>query len=332
MFQHDVSTWRVAPALHWMDEWGTWMHFNAYKRGGGMLSEKSISAYLQSAKHFVYWFEQVRPAGAVLGMEFGLIHFTTDVVREYFSWQHDQRAPAKSYNHRLITLRKLTKWAMQMCYIQDDPTRAIEPIHERESTPRKVDAATVQKIRSVAESGSHLKRETEHWALLGARDQVIWFLFGIGLRVSEVADADLRDLDLEGHTLRVMGKGNVEGTVDTTSELENAIRAWMVLRAGLRFAQQESKILTDWNGKAITAGQVRRRLKDMGTMAGVKITPHVMRHTTIHNLISGLLAQGFGFHEALVAAQGQARHGDLRTTMTYVRVPREMVRAAMEAM
>jgi len=325
-------TWRVAPTLHWMEEWGTWMRFDEYKRGGGQLSEKSLAAYLQSAKHFTRWFEQVRPAGAVLGLQFSLAHFTVDVIREYFAWQQEQRVPAKSYNHHLITLRKIARWAMIKGYIQGDPTRAIEPRHERESAPRRVETDTVIKIQAVAEAGSHLKRDTQRWTLLGARDQVIWFLFGIGLRVSEVADADLRDLDLENHTLRVIGKGNVEGHVKLTDELEIAIRAWLALRAGLRFAAYETKLLTDWDGKSITPGQVRRRLKDMGITAGERVNPHDMRHFTIYNIITNLLAQGVPMNEALLEAQTQARHGDPRTTWSYMRPSVDQVRSAMKVM
>ena len=322
-------TWCVAPTLHWMEEWGTWMRFDCYKRGGGQLSDKSLAAYLQSAKHFVRWFEQVRPAGVVLGMQFSMEHFTVDVMREYFAWQKEERVPAKSYNHHLITLRKIAKWAMLRGYIQGDPTRAIEPRHERESAPRKLETETVVNIQAVAKAGTHLKRETQRWTLLGARDLVIWFLFGIGLRVSEVADADLRDLDLENHTLRVIGKGNVEGKVKLTDDLETAIRAWLVLRADLRFAAQETKLLTDWDGLAITAGQVRRRLKDMGAIAGAKIVPHDMRHFTIYNIITTLVSQGVPLNEAILEAQTQGRHGDPRTTWSYQRPSMDQVRSAM---
>lgn len=323
---------RVAPTMHWIEDWGTWMKFDAYKKGGGLLREKSLAAYLQSAKHFVHWFEQVRPAGAVLGMRFSLEHFTMDVMREYFQWQREQRFAAKSFNHRLTTLRKVARWAMQMGYIEDDPTRVVERVHKIEGAPRRLGTEKVKAIEAVASTGSHLKRATEKQGLLGLRDQVIWGLFNCGLRVSEVAAADLRDLDLELGELRVIGKGGTEGNVQLTGAAMESIKTWLTVRSGLRFASTSTALITNWNGQPITAYQVRRRLEAMGSTAGVKVRPHDMRHETIHQIIEKLLLQGWGLHEAVKAAQTQARHGDARTTWGYLQVPAEQIRAAMEVM
>jgi site-specific recombinase XerD len=326
---NDLTQVRVVPTLSWQEEFATWMKFDAYKRGGGLLREKSLDAYLQSTRHFVRWFEQVRPAGAVLGMRFSLDHFTMDVMREYFAWQQAERVPAKSFNHRLTTLRKVARWAMGAGYIQDDPTRVIERVHKIEGAPRRKSNEEVTRIEAVASTGSHLKRQTERYGILGIRDQVIWHLFRCGLRVSEVADADVRDLDLENGTLRVIGKGGVEGDVTLTEGALEAVKTWLTVRSGLRFAASEFKLLTNWNGQSITDDTVRRRLEAMGLSASVQITPHDMRHTAIHQTIENLMAAGFSFESAVSAAQVQARHGDLRTTMSYVRVPREQVRAAL---
>lgn len=328
----DFSQVRVAPTLHWMEEWATWLKFDAIKKGGGNLREKSLTAYVGSAKHFVRWFEQVRPAGAVLGMKFSLEHFTVDVMREYFGWQKAQRVPAKSFNHRLTTLQKVARWAMTMGYVVDDPTRVIERVHRIESRPRRKSNEEVRRIEAAASAGSHLKRQTERWGRLGLRDQVIWHLFRCSLRVSEVADVHLQDIDLANHSMRVIGKGGTEGDVTLTSGAVDAIQTWLTVRAGLRFAATEPKLITNWNGQAISAHQVRVRLEEMGVSADVKVTPHDMRHTSIHQTIENLMARGWSMNEAVVAAKDQARHGDIRTTMSYVRVPVEKVRAAMEAM
>lgn len=331
-FTSSLDQIRVAPTLNWMEEWGAWLKFDAIKKGGGLLREKSHLAYLGSARHFVRWFEQVRPAGAVLGMKFSLTHFTVDVMREYFGWQLGQRVPAKSYNHRLTTLHKVARWAMQMGYITDDPTRVIERVHRIEGAPRRKSNEEVSRIEAVASAGSHLKRQTERYRILGLRDQVIWQLFRCGLRVSEVADVDVRDLDLASGSMRVIGKGGTEGDVMLTLDAIETIKTWMTVRARLRFAADTTKLLTSWDGKPISAHQVRVRLEAMGASANVKITPHDMRHTTIHQIIERLMFQGWSMLDALKAAQTQARHSDIRSTMGYVRVPAEQVRAAMEAM
>jgi site-specific recombinase XerC len=120
--------------------------------------------------------------------------------------------------------------------------------------------------------------------------------------------------------------------VQLTFDAVDAIVTWLSVRAGLRFAASEPKLITDWNGKAISDHQVRCRLESMGGSADVRITPHDMRHTAIHQIIERLMSQGWSMLDAVKAAQGQARHGDVRTTLGYVRVPAEQVRAAMGGM
>lgn len=327
----DVFQLPVAPTLHWFEEWSLWLRNDEFKRGGGRLEKNSLEAYSMSVQHFIHWYEHVRPASAVFEIRFSLTHFTTEVVSEYFRWQEEQRVPAKSWNHRLTSLRKVVKWAMRLGHLQDDPTRVIGRIYKIESTPREIKNEDFARLETVATEAAHLKRETELWSKLGLRDQVIWHLLSVALRVSEVTNADLRDLDLDNGRLRVIGKGNVEGDVILTQEAVTIIRDWLAVRSTLRFAAAHTTVLTNWNGNAITSGQVWRRYKQMCAKAGIKSTTHEMRHTTVHRMIRDFQRQGFSLSDAVRAAGDQARQRDPRTTWSYTRVSEEQVRAALEA-
>ena len=69
----------------------------------------------------------------------------------------------------------------------------------------------------------------------------------------------------------------------------------------------------------------------MGEAAGVKnLNPHDLRHTFVYSILDQMLKKGEHMPVALDAARKQARHGDAKTTMMYLRSRDSQIRAAME--
>jgi integrase/recombinase XerC len=209
--QTDLNQIRVAPALHWTEDFALWLH-----RHDRM--PKTIEAYLQDVRHFSRYFERANPLtlppqrGASQSPD-GRGGFTPDQlnatdVKAYFAAQDQDKSVApSSRNRRLASLRVLVEWAVEAGILEYDPTVAVKRV-KYELSPRDRTADEMRALEAVANAGSHLKRFTEKHYLLGVRDQVIWSLFkGAGLRIHEIAGLDLDDLDLSAGEIHVMGKG-----------------------------------------------------------------------------------------------------------------------------
>jgi integrase len=112
------------------------------------------------------------------------------------------------------------------------------------------------------------------------------------------------------------------------STLVKALASWVDRKP----ISAEGALITDWNGKRISTSQIRRRLYLIGQAAGVDVKPHDLRHTYVYSLLDAMLAQGKNMPVALDAARKQARHGDVKTTMLYLRSRDSQIRAAVEAM
>jgi integrase/recombinase XerC len=148
-----------------------------------------------------------------------------------------------------------------------------------------------------------------------------------GLRVAEVAGLDVDDLHLESGEITVRGKGGKVGQVIVPCELATLIESWLAARPGAGLA-----LITDWNGERITSGQVRRRVEMMGAAIGITLKPHDLRHTYIYRLLDSFLRQQVALPVALDAVRLQARHADVRTTMSYLRASNRQIRMAVEGM
>jgi integrase/recombinase XerC len=305
----DITNLPVAMSIHWMEAYGAWLRFDYIKRGGGELAEKSLSAYLQDARHLAKWFETFTQQSFVLEL------VTSEVVRAYFGWQESVKARPNTRNRRLANLRTMVKWGLATGQLAGDPT--LRQVRARQARlPRKAkDEAEIRALETVVSEGSHLKHHSMMYAVLGARDKLMWSLFkNTTLRIEMITLLDVRDFDLTAGIFRVIAKGNVEQEFPINDELNKSVMEWLIIRP-----QGGEALLTDWHGQRITTGQMRRRLYQMAGKAGVSVKPHDMRHTRIENLMRTAIQEGMPQEKALSITQMLAGHADKRTTLGYLR-------------
>lgn len=302
-------------AIHWAEDFAAWLHESGR-------AAKTIEAYLQDLRHWARFFQRIN------GQGFAPELMNATDVKAYFAWQADIKAAPASRNRRLASLRVLVEWARESGRLDYDPTGSIRRARQSKLPPRAKTGPEFAQLEAVATAGEHLKRHTELYGVLGVRDQVVWGLFArAGLRIAEIAGLDLADLHLDENMIRVKGKGGVIGEVIIPDELVAEIHAWLKVRPGPGVS-----LVTDWHGGRITTGQIRRRVQAIGETAGVKVSPHDLRHTYVYRLLDAFLNDGVHLPVALDAVRQQARHGSAQTTMLYLRARYEDIRSAVEAM
>lgn len=140
---------------------------------------------------------------------------------------------------------------------------------------------------------------------------IIRVLKGTGLRESELAGLDLKDLHLEDNKpyITVMGKG-VYYTQDAESVLVSkdaklAFEEWLKFRNQVENIIDTKAVFIKKNGKRLSEDNIQAIFRNY---SGGKITPHMMRH-----LYATVLYQESGHDAAFV--QEQLRHSDVNTTL-----------------
>jgi integrase/recombinase XerC len=147
-----------------------------------------------------------------------------------------------------------------------------------------------------------------------------WFylLSEAGLRLSEVCDLRLGDIDLVAQRLTVrQGKENRDRTVPLSPMLLATLRAYLPARG----AAQTDHVLI-YHQHTIKPSLIRERLSRYGKQAQVKVSPHRLRHT----LATRLLNEGM----PITSLQRLLGHEKLNTTLLYARVHDETVRCDFE--
>ena len=147
----------------------------------------------------------------------------------------------------------------------------------------------------------------------GTRDDRLdraWFylLAHGGLRLSEMCDLRVRDVDLTGQRLAVReGKGKRDRIIPLSGTAVTTLREYLAVRG---MAQTDHLLI--FRERSIKAGLVQARLKRYGAVAGVSVSPHRLRHT----LATRLLNVGMN----IVSIQHLLGHEKLDTTTIYARV------------
>lgn len=252
-----------------------------------------------------------------------------DALREWLSEQNDVRAlddvtrlhlrrylaerlvgtARSSMARRLSCIRTFFRFCVQEGWIEDSPAALLRTPRQEHRLARLLDVDDAVRLTDGA---------SQRPDAIGARDRAMWeLLYGSGLRVSELHDLDLSQLQLDAGWVRVMGKGAKEREVPLTQPSVRKLRHYLAVRSELcdkEGAHDPDAVFLNARGGRISARSVRRRLEIAQQEVGVNnpVSPHGLRHSfATHLLNSGA---------DLRAIQSMLGHESLGTTQRYTHV------------
>ncbi|MBM3134468.1 MAG: hypothetical protein FJZ89_04100 [Chloroflexi bacterium] len=227
-------------------------------------------------------------------------------VANYIAGQQAAGHKASTINRRLSALRQL------YVYLRDEEDLALEsPVRDTHylklprPLPRFLSDAEVNRLFAVIQDG---------------RDRALFtLLLRCGLRVAEVAQLQLQDVDLAGQRLIVrQGKGRKDRLVYLSLDALLALRGYLAQRAdkpcSLVFLVQKGP----GAGQGISVRGVQKRLEYYARQAGLAVSSHCLRHT----FATQMLEAGAD----LPTIQALLGHAQMATTQRYAQVSDQRVR------
>ncbi len=213
---------------------------------------------------------------------------------------------------KIATLRSFYKWMLKQNLVDSNPMILIRTPKQAKRLPKAITVEQVDKLLGMPDN-----RDT-----LGARDRAILeTLYSTGVRVSELVEMNRGDLESDGQTLRIRGKGKRERIVPLGSHAMAAIRHYLtILDPDPRFAAHKAvlespvpvtPLFINKNGGRLSSRSVRRKLDKYLTMAG--LDPTISPHTLRHSFATHLLDNGAD----LRSVQELLGHQSLSTTQIY---------------
>jgi integrase/recombinase XerC len=240
--------------------------------------------------------------------------FDADGVRGFMGELHARGNTRASAARRLAALRTFARYLMREELLTEDPTALVGTPRKEQTLPAHLDQPDVNRLLAMPEATSPA----------GRRDRAILELFyASGLRLSELVDVDVTDVNLSGRIVRVRGKGRKERLVPFNRTTADAIRAMLADRATLpapaaasrgtrdRHGRPREALFLNLRGRRLTTRSVDRIVRRYVQEAAIAqgISPHALRHTFATHLLQA--------GADLRAIQELLGHARLTTTQRY---------------
>lgn len=148
------------------------------------------------------------------------------------------------------------------------------------------------------------------------RDKLILtLLYSSGLRVSELINLTIRNIDFDERTMRIRGKGDKDRIVLFDTEAKALILKYLDTRS-----KDSDYLIISQRGKPLSARYIQQMIKKYGDKAGIekKVTPHVLRHS----FATHLLKNGVDIR----VIQQLLGHSSLATTQIYTSVDMDTIK------
>jgi integrase/recombinase XerD len=194
----------------------------------------------------------------------------------------------------------------------DDPAAGVVRPQVPRTLPRPLSVEEVARILASPTGGT----------AIALRDQAILeTLYGAGLRVSELVSLDVDEVDLEGGSVRVIGKGAKERIVPLGRFALDAIGAYLTkARPELASRSSRAALFLNHRGGRLTRQGCDRILRGHVRRAGIakRVSPHTLRHSFATHLLEG------GADVRVV--QELLGHASVATTQIYTLVTEQHLR------
>ncbi|MBA3017890.1 MAG: site-specific tyrosine recombinase XerD [Proteobacteria bacterium] len=272
------------------------------------LSKKTIESYSSDLTRYLKFLKTIK-IRTISNAD------TTAILKHLISLRNAGLGSRSRARH-LVTLRGFYRFLVEEKVIENNPTRIVDL---PKSGLRLPDVLSFEEVKRLIDTPD-INKPT------GARDAaMIELLYAAGLRVSELVNLRIQDVNLEACFVRVFGKGSKERVVPIGLYAKEKIDYYIkTFRPKLLKNIASPYLFVARAGKPMTRQGFWKLIKKYGQLAGItrKIKPHSLRHSFASHLLEG--------GADLRSVQIMLGHVDISTTQIYTHVAREHLKKIHE--
>ena len=225
-------------------------------------------------------------------------------IRKFLATLREKKYSKNSISRKLACVRSFFKFLSRENIIQTNPAVSISTPKRDRKLPLFLDMTEVESLLDAPSGDSEAER----------RDKAIMeLLYGSGIRVSELKQINVEDIDFFGCLLKVKGKGKKERIVPVGSVALKAIERYLEKRKTPTKGHDRALFLNK-NGTRLTDRSIRRVILKYARR--IALNKNVSPHTLRHSFATHLLDRGAD----LRSVQELLGHENLSTTQIYTHI------------
>lgn len=274
-----------------MKELKLYLEYLALEKG---LSQNTVDAYERDIKAFFVFCDTP------------LNQIDRHNVSAYIYFLKTNKYMASSIARKIASIRGFYRWACANEYIKSNPSEFLE----QQKLPKRL-----PKVLTVEEVNAILSEDLTQEQLV-----IVELLYGCGLRVSELAELDVNNIDIRAKYLRCFGKGSKERIVPLNKNAIKALQQYYPEREYLinKYGLTTRRLLIQQDGRECNRQDIWYFIRRQGQKINKSISPHTLRHS----FATHLLENGAD----LRVVQELLGHSDVSTTQLYTHISKKRLK------
>ncbi len=247
-----------------------------------------------------------------LGNNFiNILNIDLNTTKEYLKYLYDRKINKNSISRKLSSIRGFYNYLLKEQIITNNYFNNIPNPKKELYLPKYLKDEELDKIFSVCNMNNPInERDT----------LIIELLYATGIRVSELVNIKIKDINREDKSIKVLGKGDKERIVLYNNHTEKALDTYLNDGYHSFNKQNNGYLILNKNGGKLSERYVRVIINNLVRKAGldIKISPHTIRHT----FATDMLEEGAD----LMTVKELLGHESLNTTSIYTHVTNEQIK------
>jgi len=260
------------------------------------LSKNTIEAYSNDINDFLNWLNKRNIQDYKEISEL--------VVNEYVAYLFNKALKSSTVNRKISSLKSFYLFLIKKKIISSSPLSEIITPKKEHHLPSSMSEDEVERLLR----SPNIELDLEN------RDKaMIEMLYATGMRISELINLKITDIDLERSVLKVLGKGSKERLIPFGEKALDSLNSYLEKRK----KSLAKEVFISNRGKKMTRTGFWQRIKIYLSREGLKdsISPHTLRHA----FATHLLNRGAD----LRSVQLLLGHSDLSTTQIYTHIAKQ---------
>ncbi len=273
--------------------------FLQYLRLERGLAENTLLAYRCDLREFAGSIKEDNP-----------IFVSTVTVNGYFSQLAKLGRKPSTLARKISGLKHFFGYLKDRGLIKDSPARAYSAPKISRYHPDHLSAAEIDSIIKAINPDDKLARRNR---------AIVELLYGSGLRLSELQNLKIGNIEFEAGFLRIIGKGNKQRLVPMGDFARKAVRDYLDQDGADSRSNGRNFVFKGRGGKNLSRVGLWKIIKKLVAQAGISkaVTPHTFRHSFATHLVQG--------GADLRTLQEMLGHADISTTEIYTKVDRDYI-------
>lgn len=232
-------------------------------------------------------------------------------IRKYLTYLYEKKYTNKTISRYISSLRSLFKYLLKKGIIKNNPMTLVSNPKVEKKLPKFVPYKELEQILNIFDTNS---------PIASRNTLILELLYSTGIRVGELVNIKLKDIEFNKQEIRILGKGNKERIALFGSRCAKVLNLYLNNFYKKYNVNNSEYLLLGVRGNKINDREVRKIVDEAVKRAGVKlnISPHVLRHT----FATHMLNEGAD----LKSVQQLLGHESLSTTTIYTHVSNERLR------